>query len=191
MNLSFERPEDLPGQSRIVWRHGRAPRIAAGVAAVAWPPLILTMFVWPPLNWMPGRETDWRLIVLLIGALAVPTALWVLARERERSGRPGSRLGIVWRFMLYGGLLAATLEILFAVISMAIGWLQSGSFLEGLGSTETVLLIYGVGGLPVAILLGVSYALWAGLCVAFLAFEAQPEVNDRLGLMGQDNTISN
>ncbi|CAN5371245.1 hypothetical protein BH09PSE1_BH09PSE1_17710 [soil metagenome] len=186
MNLSFERPEDLPGQSRVVWRRRPGARAVAGAAAVAWPPLILTLFVWPPQNWLPGGETDWRLIVLIIGMIAAPTGLWLLGRERDLSGRPGSRLGIVWRFMLYGGLLAAALEVLFAVISMAIGWLQSGSFLEGLGSTETVLLIYGVGGLPVAILLGVSYALWAGLCVAFIAFETQPEVKDRLGLMDRD-----
>lgn len=191
MNLSFERPEDLPGQTRVVWRRTPGARIIAGAAAVAWPPLILTFFVWPPKNWLPGGETDWRLIVLVIGLIAAPLSLWLLGRERERTGRPGSRLGIVWRYMLYGGLLAAALEVLFAVIAMAIGWLQSGSFLEGLGSTETVLLIYGVGGLPVAILLGVSYALWAGLCVAFLAFETQPEVKDRLGLIDRETASPN
>jgi hypothetical protein len=121
----------------------------------------------------------------------VPFSLWILSRERERTGRPGSRLGIVWRYMLYGGLLAAALEVAFALVSMIVGWVQSGSFLEALGYTETVLLIYGVGGLPVAILLGVSYALWAGLCVAFIAFEAQAEVRDRLGLMGQDDITPN
>lgn len=186
MNLSFERPEDLPGQTRVVWRRTPGARIVAGLAAFAWPPLILTLIFLPPRNWIPGPQMDWRLMVLAVGLVATPLGVWILARERERTGRPGSRLGIVWRFMLYGGLLAAALEVLLAIIAMAAGWLQSGSFLEGLGSTETVLLIYGVGGLPVAILLGVSYALWAGLCVAFLAFEAQPEVKDRLGLMERD-----
>ena len=46
------------------------------------------------------------------------------------------------------------------------------------------MLIYGVGGLSVAVLVGISYALWAGLCAAFIAFRPQPEVRDRLGLMG-------
>ena len=36
-----------------------------------------------------------------------------------------------------------------------------------------------------AVLVGVSYALWAGLCAAFIAFRPQPEVRDRLGLMGE------
>ena len=32
-------------------------------------------------------------------------------------------------------------------------------------------------------MVGVSYALWAGLCAAFIAFMPQPEVRDRLGVM--------
>jgi len=38
---------------------------------------------------------------------------------------------------------------------------------------------------PVAVMIGVSYALWAGLCAAFIAFMPQPEVRDRLGLMSE------
>ena len=57
----------------------------------------------------------------------------------------------------------------------------------GIALENTILLIYGVAGLPVAILVGVSYALWAGLCVAFLAYGAAPApVRDRLGLMDRD-----
>ena len=67
---------------------------------------------------------------------------------------------------------------------MVLGWFEAGGFIQGIGATETTLLIYGVGGLPVAILVGVSYALWAGLCAAFIAFQpAPPEVRDRLGLI--------
>lgn len=184
-HLRFDRPEDLPGQERVAWRRGAGPVIAAAVAAVAWPPLILTLLIWPPQNWLPGRETDWRLVVLVIGAIASPVGLWLINREREASGRPASRLGVVWRFMLYGGLLAAGLQVLIAVVMVVLSWIEAGSFLQGLGATETVLLIYGVGGLPIAILVGVSYALWGGLCAAFLAFQAAPEVRDRIGLMGQ------
>ena len=181
----FDRPEDIPGQVRVQWRREPAAKLIAGLAAVCWPPLILTLIVWPPNNWLPGGETDWRLVVLLIGAISAPLGLWYLGRERDLSGRPATRLGVVWRFMLYGGLLAATLQILLALFVVVMGWFEAGSFLQGLGATETTLLIYGVGGLPVAILVGVSYALWAGLCVAFIAFQKSPEaVNDRLGLMG-------
>jgi len=183
MNLDFERPEDLPGQQRVAWRHGRQPLVLASLAAAAWPPLILTMLVWPPQNWIPGGEIDWRLVVLLIGLIAAPCGLWLLNRERDRTGRPATRLGIVWRFMLYGGLLAAALIVTFAFLQVVLGWFEAGSFLQGVGATETKLLIYGVAGLPVVILVGISYALWAGLCVAFIAFQPAPEVRDRLGLM--------
>ncbi len=180
----------LPGQAPVAWRPGRGSRVVATLAAVAWPPLVLTLLFWPPHNWMPGAETDWRLALLVIGLIAVPLGLRVLAGERERTGRPTSRLGIIWRFMLYGGLLAAGLQILFALVMIVLGLVQSGGIMEGIGSTETMLLIYGVGGLPLAILVGVSYALWAGICVAFLAFQPAPTVRDRLGVMNRDVTAN-
>lgn len=155
------------------------------VAGIFWPPLILTLLVWPPQNWLAGRDFDFRLLALVIGLIAVPAGLKLIANERHRTGRPATRLGIVWRFMLYGGLLAASLQVVMAVAMMVLGWFGAANPLEAVGSTETVLLIYGVGGLPVAILVGVSYALWAGLCAAYLAFAPAPEkVRDRIGVMG-------
>jgi hypothetical protein len=133
---------------------------------------------------MPGRDIDWRIVLLALGVIAVPAGLVAIRRERDRHGRPGTRLGIVWRFMLYGGLLAAGLQTLVALLMVIIGLIASGDVWQGIGATETTLLIYGVGGLPIAVLVGVSYALWAGLCAAFIAFVPAPErVRDRLGLM--------
>jgi hypothetical protein len=180
---TLEKPEDFPGQQRVAWRRDPYRIALALVAAALWPPLAVTLLVWPPSNWLPGLEMDWRLVVLTIGVLAVPGGAWLLARERERTGRPATRLGVVWRFMFYGGLLAAALQAALALTMAVIGWFQAEGFAEAAGATETTLLIFGVGGLPVAVLLGVSYALWAGLCVAFIAFMPQPEVRDRLGLM--------
>lgn len=182
----FDTPADLPGQSPVVWRQARAAVPLAALAGIMWPPLILTLLIWPPQNWLPGREIDWRLTVLFIGVIAVPAGLWSIRRERDRRGRPGSRLGVVWRFMLYGGLLAAAAQTVLALAMMVWGWVQSGDIFQGIGATETTLLIYGVAGLPVAILVGVSYALWAGLCAAFIAFAPAPErVKDRLGVIGR------
>ena len=87
--------------------------------------------------------------------------------------------------MFYGGLLAASLGALFALVQSVLQWLNASNVGEAVGGSETSLLIYGVGGLSVAVLVGVSYALWAGLCAAFIAFRPQPEVRDRLGLMGE------
>ncbi|MEQ7154965.1 phthalate transporter [Brevundimonas aurifodinae] len=182
--IRFDRIEDLPGQTRVTWRRTRLAIPLAAVAGIAWPPLILTLLIWPPQNWVPGADIDWRLVLLALGAVAVPAGLMIIRRERDRRGRPGTRLGIVWRFMLYGGLLAAGLQILVALGMVVIGLVASSDVVQGMGATETTLLIYGVAGLPVAILVGVSYALWVGLCAAFIAFVPAPDkVRDRLGLM--------
>lgn len=183
MSFKFDLPFPLPGQQPVIWRRGRGQMVVAGAAAVCWPPLVLTMAIWPPLNWVPGRETDWRLMLLLLGAVAIPLGLRLIKNERERSGRPATRLGIVWRFMFYGGLLAAGLQAVMAVTMMLLGLFEAGSVWQAMGATETTLLIYGVLMLPAAIVVGVSYALWAGLCVAFLAFEHAPEIPDRLGVL--------
>ncbi len=182
--IRFDRIEDLPGQTRVTWRRAPFAIPLAAVAGIAWPPIILTLLIWPPENWMPGRDIDWRIVLLVLGCVAVPAGLYVVRRERDRRGRPGTRLGVVWRFMLYGGLLAAALQTLVALLMVLIGLIASSDVLQGVGATETTLLIYGVGGLPIAVLVGVSYALWAGLCAAFIAFVPAPEkVRDRLGLM--------
>jgi len=47
------------------------------------------------------------------------------------------------------------------------------------------LLIYGVGGLPLAVMMGVSYALWGGLCVAYLGFVPAPVVKNRMGVLAE------
>lgn len=182
---SLDKPEEFPGQQRVAWRREPQRLVLAAVLGALWPPLVVTLFIWPPRNWLPGLEVDWRLVVMFIGLLAVPANLWLLARERQRTGRPATRLGVVWRFMFYGGLLAAALGAAVAVGLLIAQLIGAESVGQAIGSTSSTLLIFGVGGLPVAVLVGVSYALWAGLCAAFIAFTPQPEVRDRLGVMGE------
>lgn len=178
---------DLPGRSPASPRRSTATLVLAGLAAAAWPPLVLTLLVWPPENWASGVDTDWRLVLLALGLLAAPAGLWGLLREYERSGRPSTRLGVVSRFIVFGGLLAAALQVVIALGMALLALFSAQSFLQGLGAAETALLIYGVGGLPLAMLVGVSYALWAGLCAAFIAFEPRPEkVRNRLGLIPEE-----
>ena len=180
---TLEKPEDFPGQQRVTLRREPIRIVLAAVFGALWPPIPLTLLIWPPNNWAPSLEIDLRLVALMIGALAVPAGLWMVARERERTGRPATRLGVVWRFMFYGGLLAAALQALFALALCILGWFEAGGVAQAAGATETTLLIYGVGLLPVAVMVGVSYALWAGLCAAFIAFVPQPEVHNRLGVL--------
>ena len=174
---------DLPGQTTIHARAGTLPLVLASLAGAAWPPLILTLPLWPPQALEPGRDLDWRLTVLALGLIAAPLILWRIRGERARDGRPSTRLGVVWRFMLFGGLGAAVLQVILALGMSILGWFEAGGVMAALGATETTLLIFGVGGLPIAMVVGVSYALWAGLCAAFIAFRPQPEVRDRLGLI--------
>lgn len=176
--------QDLPGREGVVWRGGGAPVAIAALAGALWPPLWLTLPIWPPANWRPGFEMDWRLTVLIIAVIAVPAGLALLRRELDRDDRPSTRLGVVWRFILFGGLLAAGLQLVVALVMVILGAVQSQSLGQALGSVETLLLIYGLGGLPIAMLVGVSHGLWAGLIAAFVAFRARPKpVRDRLGLM--------
>lgn len=185
----FDSPEDLPGRVPVAWRKSASAPALSVLAGALWPPLILTLLVWPPHNWTPGLQMDWRLLALTAGLVTTPVALWLVARERDHTGRPATRLGVVGRFMLYGGLLAAGLQALMAVITVVMAALEAGDLAQAFGAAETVLLILGVGGLPIAVLVGVSYALWAGLCVAFISFVPRPPgVRDRLGLMGNDQS---
>jgi hypothetical protein len=177
--------EDLPGREGVAWRGGGAPVVIAAIAGALWPPLWLTLPIWPPINWRPGFEMDWRLTVLIIAVIAVPAGLALLRRELDRDGRPSTRLGVVWRFILFGGILAAGLQLVVALVMVVLGAVQSQTLGQGLGAVETLLLIYGVGGLPIAMLVGVSHGLWAGLVAAFIAFRARPSpVRGRMGLLG-------
>ena len=187
MKTRFETLEDLPGQRQVTWRRSGGWIALAALLGMAWPPLIFTFFIWPPQTWLDGLNTDWRILVMVVGIIAVPLCLWLLNQERVRTGRPATRLGIVWRFMFYGGLLAAALQGFNALVLSGIGAARSADIGQALGYAETALLIFGVGGVPLAILVGISYALWAGLCAAFLAFMPRPApVRDRLGLSGRD-----
>jgi len=179
----FDAPGDLPGQRPVNWRRSGAAVPIAVLLGPAWPPLVRTRPFWRPTHWIPALDMDWRLMVLFLGLVSISVGVWLLARERDRTGRPATRLGVVWRFMFYGGLLAGALEALLAILTAVLGWFSpGGGFGQAVGFTETALLIFGVLGLPIAIVVGVSYALWSGLGLAFIAFESQPKVRDRLGL---------
>ena len=175
----------LPGLKRVAPRRGAGALVPAALAAAAWPPVILTLFIWPPENWWSGVDTDWRLVMLAVGLIAAPVGLWLLVSGHERTGRPSTRLGVVCRFTVFGGLLAAAMQTLMALIMATLAGAASQTPAQGLGAVETALLIFGVGGLPVAVMVGVSYALWGGLCVAYLGFVPAPVVKNRMGVLSE------
>lgn len=175
----------VPGLKRVAPRRGAGALIPAALAAAAWPPVILTLFIWPPENWWSGVDTDWRLVMLAVGLIAAPTGLKLMIDSHARTGRPSTRLGVVCRFTVFGGLLAAAMQTVMAVAMATLAGLASQSLVQGLGAMETALLIFGVAGLPLAVMVGVSYALWGGLCVAFLGFVPAPAVKNRMGVLAE------
>lgn len=164
----------LPGGERVVPRATPQARLIASVLAAAWPPIILTLFIWPPHNLFSGLDTDWRIVLLIVGLVATPIGILRLEKARRPGDAPWTRRAVIARFVIYGGMLAAALQILIA-LTLAVSYsISNQSFVQALGSIETVLLIFGVAGVPVALMIGVSYALWGGICVAYTAYRKQP-----------------
>ena len=165
----------IPGSAPVLWRE--SPLLWAPVswlAALAWPPLILTLFLFPTQDLWVGLDMDWRLLSLIVAAAATPAAIELIRRERAATGRPSSRLGIIWRFTLYGAVLAVALQLIATLILLIYGWTRASGVAQGLGVAETTFLIYGVGLLPLTAAVGAAYAAWAGLMVAVIAFAPAP-----------------
>lgn len=174
--------KDLPGLVPVNWRE--TPYLWAPVAwlaGIAWPPVILTLFffpvqaiAFPPQAGTAGLDMDWRILSMIVAALAIPVGLEAVRRERAATGMPSTRLGIIWRFVFYGVILAAALQILVTVLLLIAGWMRVSGAPQALGVAETNFLIYGVGLLPLTAIIGASYAAWAGLMAGLIAFVPMP-----------------
>lgn len=167
----------LPGQERVVPRRTVQSRIVATLLAAAWPPILLTFPIWPPHHLWAGLDTDWRLVLLAVGLIASPIGIARLAGAKRPNNAPWTRRAVIARYVIYGGILAACLQFLMTLVLSVIAGLSGESFVQGLGAIEAVVLVYGVIGIPLALMVGVSYALWGGVCVAYLAYRKA----DKLG----------
>lgn len=166
----------LPGSAPIQWRESPIVWVPlAWLAAVAWPPLLITLLIFPPQAFTFGLDMDWRLLSLISAALGVAGALWLVHREWGRTRRPSTRLGVLWRFTLYGAVFAVAMQTLLVVALVVGGWLRVNGPAQGLGVAETTFFLYGVGLLPVTALVGAAYAGWSGLMVGLIAFTRRPE----------------
>ncbi len=166
--------DSFPGGEKVVPRRTPQARVIASLLAAAWPPIIATMFKWPPHNWLSGLDTDWRVVLLVVGLIAAPLGLFRLEGAKRPADAPWTRRAVVARYVIYGGMLAAALQILITLaLSVAYGF-SGQNLVEALGAIETVMMVYGVAGIPVALMVGTSYALWGGLCVAYIAYKKAP-----------------
>lgn len=158
------------GTARVEWRESPALWGFLGwLAAVLWPPLPFTWLVWPPAEEAGGFRHDWRLIVAGVGALGVALAMRAIARERRRDGSPKTRFGVVARFVALGFLYSLTAAALVAVITALLGLLSPGDAFRRVGEMKAAFLV-GIMTLPLALVLGVSYAVWAGFVVSLISF---------------------
>jgi len=164
----------FPGGEKVVPRRTPQARILASLLAAAWPPVLATLFIWPPHNWMSGLDTDWRVVLLIVGLIAAPIGLLQLEKAKRPNDAPWTRRAVIGRYVIYGGMLAAALQIIIALAIAAVYGFNGESFVQALGAIETALMIYGVGGVPVALMVGISYALWGGICVAYIAYKKAP-----------------
>lgn len=141
--------------------------------AVMWPPVFVTLFTFPPAReeWL----ADWRLKAMGAAALGVAAGLYLIGRERMRTGTPYTRAGVVMRFFVLGALFTAALIILSAFAMAVVGAPFESGVGAFFGALKTTLFVFGVAGAPVTLLMGLSYALWAGLIVAFVAFWTKPQ----------------
>lgn len=161
------------GLAKAEWRHSPwAWTPLAWLLAVLWPPVSLTLLVFPPAP--HAVFSDWRLWAMAAAAIGVGGALFLIARERDRDGHPSTRLGVIMRFFIYGALFTVAAQVL-AAIALAFA---TAPFLEGvgpfLGALKSTLFVIGVAAAPFALMVGLSYALWAGAVVAFVAFAPKP-----------------
>jgi hypothetical protein len=149
-------------------------RVISWLVGLAWPPIPLTLVLFPPVSWIPKPEGDWRIAALIVAAMALALTLWRIGRDRAAGRGPTTRLGVVWRFVLYGVLFGLAAQALALLSVMIMGWLGVSGVPQGLGVAETSFLLFGVGLLPVTVVAAISWAVWAGLATAFILFESAP-----------------
>ena len=161
----------LPGRERVVPRRTVQSTLLATLAAAAWPPILLTFPIWPPHHIWAGLDTDWRIVLLVVGLIAAPVGISRLAKAKRPNNAPWTRRAVIARYVIYGGILAGCLQLLMTIAQSILAALAGESFIQALGGIEAVVLVYGVLGIPLALMVGVSYALWGGVCVALLAYK--------------------
>ena len=63
MKISIpEKPEDFPGQERVTLRPETHRLVLAALAGALWPPIPVTLLIWPPRHWLTSLEVDPRFV---------------------------------------------------------------------------------------------------------------------------------
>lgn len=161
----------------------------AWLAAVLWPPLPVTLALWPSQHTAQAVLRDWRFPTLAAGAIGVTLILWLIDKERVREGAPRTRLGVIIRFIGYGFIFSLLAAVAIAILIALFALLGQGDVYQRLGEMKTALII-GLASMPLALIVGVSYALWSGIAASIVAFVPRSPVRLRHALLDIDEDDS-
>jgi hypothetical protein len=128
---------------------------------------------------------DWRYTALAAGAVGVTLILWLIDKERVSEGAPRTRLGVMIRFVAYGFMFSLLAAVTVAIVIALFALLGQGDVYQRLGEMKTA-LIMGLAALPLALIVGVSYALWSGFAASIVAFVPRSPVRLRHALLDTD-----
>ena len=156
--------------SRIDWRGPASLWVGlAWLLAVLWPPLPLTLIVWPSNKTGLMTIEDPRAIGLVLGAISVTVTFMLIDRERRRDGTPRTRMGVFMRFIAYGFVFTVVAVALFAIGLALLQAFSYGDLFRRMGEAKATLLM-AVAIMPLVLLAGVSYTVWSGVVASFVAF---------------------
>jgi hypothetical protein len=101
----------------------------------------------------------------------------LIDRERQRSRTPGTRFGVLVRFVALGFIASVIAAALGDVALAVVALFSAGDALRRVDEAKET-IVTGIAVMPIALVLGVSYSVWAGLVTAFIAF-GKPRVSVR------------
>ena len=159
------------GAARVDWREPPALWVTLGwVAAVLWPPLPVTWIIWPATQSSGGQLLDWRVVASVMGGIGVATTFALIQRERQAAGQPRSRFGVFVRFIVWGFLFAVAGALILALLGAV--WtavFATGDAVRRIAEFKASLTL-GMAFMPAALVVGVSYSVWAGLAASIISF---------------------
>ncbi|HEY3814782.1 MAG TPA: hypothetical protein VGL66_16310 [Caulobacteraceae bacterium] len=156
--------------NKIDWRGPASLWVAlAWVLAVLWPPLPLTLLLWPSDKTGLMTIEDPRAIGMVLGAISVTLTFIMIDRERKRDGTPRTRLGIFVRFIAYGFVFTVVAIAVFAIGLSLLQAFSYGDLFRRMGEAKATLLM-AVAIMPLVLVAGVSYTVWSGVIAALIAF---------------------
>ena len=158
--------------SRVDWREPPALwATLAWLAAILYPPVAFASIVW----WRDvvltgGFVREMGVTILLAGGAGVAVILYIVEKERRRYGVPRTRLGVIMRFVALGFIFAICASVLINIVSALTAVVGGvGDIWRRMGEAKAT-LVEGILLMPIFLIIGTSYAVWAGFVCSVIAF---------------------